>query len=531
VAVSAALLQLSSVRRRARGRRGGIVRAAAAPAVQEASKEAQSDARRVLELTHGGQKCVLVQWYTNKHIAAADEWLEGWKGGGGQGEAKFWRNRTIMTVQQKLQMMAGTLYDEEARTKGRFDGTDRGPKKEAPTFQIYALHAEGELSQPPLALALTTERPFPVGGLKALHIDQLLSNPGASKELSGSGAALVRSLLDFAAGTGSVLTVEPQSAELEAYFGRLRFQKAPLLDPYLWFHGGSSLEGAPLVEVRYALPSADDYERILAAFKRPPLWIEKSEEAFMSPRNDSAGLDTFVLRIARMEAVGMAKATVKLFERGRVGGSYVEVGEAITLDVVDAMGVMRNPDALDKVRGDLRGSAELAEVAEAQERAKSLDKGAFARRPVSFVVNGRCTVQQRSYPMPGMASEGVELILDSLDLPMSVDPICSASLRVPLPLLAEASDAIQRFFSTFKVRAGMHHSSAVWNLEMVQTNGIAAAQMEASLPEEAEDFGDSDLADADLFRDPPGFRDSEDSEEEEEDDSARLPDLRRGRGR
>jgi len=273
--------------------------------------------------------------------------------------------------------------------------------------------------------------------------------------------------------------VEPQSAELEAYFGRLYFQKAELLDPYLWFYGGNSVEGAPLVEIRYALPSNEDLERLLAAFKRPPLWIELSEEAFLSPRKDQSLRDVYQVRIARMEAVGQAQAGVKLFERAGRGGSYLP-RDSEKVDVVDAMGVMRNPDALDKVRGALRGQAEV----EGEDG-----------RGTSFVVVGRCTVQQRAYPMPGLARNSVELILDSLDLPMCIDPICSASLRVPLPLLAEASEAARRFFDTFRVRAAMHHSSAVWNLEMVQSNGIAAASMEATLMEEPEDWEDSDIFD------------------------------------
>jgi len=116
---------------------------------------------------------------------------------------------------------------------------------------------------------------------------------------------------------------------------------------------------------------------------------------------------------------------------------------------------------------------------------------------------------------------------------MSMEPICSATLRVPLPLLGEASDAVRKFFDTFKVRATMYPSSAVWNLEMLMSNGMAAAQLHAaSLPEDDEDLEDRDrdgLArdDSYLFRD--DFDDNKDDDDDDDDDDLDETDLARAR--
>jgi len=416
-------------------------------------------------VTHRGRPCVLVEWLLPKSFPMLDDWLDQWKysvaqTGRQDAEAKFWRQRTVMAMQQKL----------EAKCRPDFSGRESRPGEDS--FQIYALHIEGNLESPPIALALIDTRPFPVGGFEALHITQLVASPELTAEFSGAGSALVRALLSVAGEAGQILTVEPQSKSLEAYFSRLGFINAPIVDPYLWFvadmaGGGSKLQ----VEVRYVFAAREDHERLLAAFKRPPSWISASEEVYISLREDTSNCNVLAIRMSRLETIARAEATARHFYRSGAGGQY-KAGASEPVAVSDAMTVMRNPcmlDELDWTTNQLLGSSD----------------GVGPRH----IIRGRCTVAQRAYPLAGVPGAGLELVIDELELPVCPEPIFSVWVHAPLTAVAETSSAVKGLLDKFGVRASFRPSPEAWNLEVAQSDGLVAAGLEHSDPaEEEEDF-------------------------------------------
>eukprot|EP00971_Amphidinium_carterae_P060380 1194800-Amphidinium_carterae.1 len=131
---------------------------------------------------------------------------------------------------KQLDMAAGR--DSAGRGLGPWE---EAQAKRAPALAVYALHSMAAASdggeEAPLALAFTSQRNFPVGGVPTMHLDNFVSNPAGS--LPGTGEALLGALVVCADASRKVMTVEPQSDELEAYFSRLGFRGAPSIDQYL----------------------------------------------------------------------------------------------------------------------------------------------------------------------------------------------------------------------------------------------------------------------------------------------------------
>jgi hypothetical protein len=98
-----------------------------------------------------------------------------------------------------------------------------------------------------------------------------------------------------------------------------------------------------------------------------------------------------------------------------------------------------------------------------------------------YVTLGSCSVVQRVYPFPGLASKGIEMIIDSLELPMRPDPIYSVTVRMPLGLLREGAKMTTTLLDDFHVRAHFSPASTAWNLEVATSDGLAAASMAAAM--------------------------------------------------
>jgi hypothetical protein len=353
-----------------------------------------------------------------------------------------------MAIQQKL-LSSG---------HPNFDDPRRAAKESARTI-IYALHLDGKLSAAPLALAVLANRDFSVGGLRALHLDQLLAQPGLPEELRGAGAAIIQELLQCASEAGQVLTVEPQSEFLEGYFGSLGFSSAPVVDPYLWFLAGPAEKEVHL-ELRYALIDNTDYERLIAAFKRPPTEISRSEEVFIRARQDNNACKVLGVQVDGMELITRAQASATCFSRVGAGTAYT-TEPSVPVDVTEAMAATRDPEAL---------------------RYLELESASCLSAPPSagphYVVMGRCTIERRAYPLPGLSAAGVDLVLDKLEIPTCNQPFFSMLVSAPITSVGDASTEAKSLLDRFKVRAAVCRSAATWNLEIVQTDGLVAAALE-----------------------------------------------------
>lgn len=464
--------------------RAGRRRLKATATVHEAPKQENlSVAEALIEVQLDGQPCQIREWFVDAHFSTIDAWLDSWKGGArGSGdkaeEVHFWRQRTLLAMQQKLQAVAFAATPGDLRFGSRPGEGGEVLRRRAvdrassPGFHVYALHAQGSPSDVPMALALAMERPFPLANLRALHLEQLVTQPAAGGQAygggAGPGAALVRGLACLSGKLGLVLTVEPQSSALEQYFARLGFCHAPAIDPYAWFLVGGA--AGPTVELRYILPAAGDYERLLGAFKRQPLWLANAEDVFFTARGDDLARNVLAVTVSKGETVAQATAWVRHFQRSGPGAAYV-AGTPESVAVVDAMGVTRNLEALDAV--DWASARAL--------RPEGASTG-------SYVVYGRCSASQRTYPMPGLTKHGIELVTEKCELPMSGIPVASIYATVPFGLLCDAAEAFKQLLDRFKVRAVLHRNSVLWNLELVQSNGLVAATMEVpALEEDPED--------------------------------------------
>jgi len=479
----------------------------ASTAVRELSKEEQdedvskatppSGSGRILEVQHEGKTCVLLEWKAEKQFETIDAWLEEWKyggegGGAGAKEAKFWRQRTLMAMQQKLQKLA---FDPDGGRRG--DGgveiqlrrgedvlvSGGGQAK----LRVFGLHPEEDLSGPPLAVAFALERPFALSSFGAFHIEQLVKRPPSRSTegeapvesfLQKAGAALVNALAAYAVKEDKVLTVEPQSKALEGYFGKLGFRNSEAIDKFVWFMAGApAVPGEPssdgpistTVGLRYVLASEQDYDRLLIAFKRAPLWLARSEEAFFTARADTAAKNVVSVRVARIETLALAKACVRRYQRAGTGGDYT-AGVPLDIEVNGAMSVMRTPVAMDML--DWAETVGLRNAGEEHGQ---------------YLVLGRCTVAQRAFPMPGLTKYGIELVVDACELPLKSDPVYSISAEVPLSLAANAAECIRLLFETMRVRAALQRNSRLWSLELVLTDGLAALTMEMPPLVEEED--------------------------------------------
>eukprot|EP00443_Scrippsiella_acuminata_P043209 CAMPEP_0115231652 /NCGR_PEP_ID=MMETSP0270-20121206/33349_1 /TAXON_ID=71861 /ORGANISM="Scrippsiella trochoidea, Strain CCMP3099" /LENGTH=600 /DNA_ID=CAMNT_0002646297 /DNA_START=82 /DNA_END=1884 /DNA_ORIENTATION=- len=515
VALPSLLLMLPRAVRRRRGpRRRGPRSWRAAIKLREAQQEAEMQGKMHRKITLGDKEGWLVEWQAKEHYSMIDSWLDELSYGGDSSssrgaEAKFWRQRTIMTMQQKLKTTAfgsgdfgGRPGDGGGEVPVR-SGADVLVGKGKQGIRIFTLHVEGDLCGAPLALAFAVERPFVIGGLEALHLEQLVAQPlsaqaaeeasalisasgedgvddsiqenaaGGQSSFPRPGAALIRALSSYAEEANRILTVEPQSEALETYFGRAGFRHSPAIDPFVWFMAGappkaeSAEPDAPTVGLRYVLAGEEDYQRLLVAFKRPPLWLARSEEAFFTTRPDTSACNVVRLRVARIETLSQAKASVMRFTRDGPGEPY-DLGSSEDVDVNDAMSVMRTPEALDVV--------EWAETMGLREEGESNGQ---------YLVIGRCTVAQRAYPLPGLTKYGVELVIDACELPLKVDPVFSICVSVPFSLLAESAESMKELLANFRVRAALTRSSALWSWELVQSDGLVALTMD--MPELPDD--------------------------------------------
>lgn len=404
------------------------------------------------DLCWQGNRCRLDVIPATSDVVAS--WLDGWMSSSdGSQETRFWRQRMIIVMKQRLQNASG------------HDRDGYGAAKHLPTasFEIYALRAEGAgHEEVPLALAFINARRFPLAPLQALHLEQFLRAPDAP----GAGAVLLEALLRIAMQAGKLLTVDPQSEGLESYFSGVGFQRATELDPYLWFRAGES--SLSMVELRYPLTDDEGYDRLLAAFKRPPAWVSLSEEAFFVAREDVTALDVLSVSTLRPKATsGLPRAFARRLHRRSPSDAYeVEIGEEIPL--IEAMGVMRGPNMLSQVNWPV---------------AESLGSSHSSHQRI-FTGLGRCSITQRAYPLPGvpLAWGGAELVIESLELPMRSEVICSVVVICRLGVLSDVLETTRALFNTFKVRAVLHRNPTAWNVEVVQSNGLNAAMLQSQSP-------------------------------------------------
>lgn len=441
---------------------------AVAPRVLRRFAPSQDGAPKVALSDPGASGCVLVEWPVPASFENLVVWLQKFSTAAPSedSDAQFWRRRTMMAMQRKLEVAAG-FADDDGREPWRPVGSA------PPPLRVFALHpapagdgddAEGSAFAEPVALAMTTDRAFPVEPLDAMHLEQLI----AAADAGGAGAALVWAIAWEAAEAGLVMTVEPQSDNLEGYFAHVGFHRSKQIDPYLWFYGGGKVADLRL-DLRYPLPTDEDYDRLLSAFKRPPMWIASAEEVYISWRSDPAAREVLTVRVERLEAATFAKASVSRLQRAGVGATYGAATLREDVPVVEAMGVLRNPAMVESVGWQL---------------AEEFYKGSGG---LGYVVVGRCTVQSRAYPLPGLVDQKVEMIVESLELPMMQAPIRSVVITTPLINLPEATQAVRNFLDTFRVRASLHRGGNAWGLELVQSDGLVAAVMEPPpLPEDDE---------------------------------------------
>jgi len=408
---------------------------------------------KIRQAEHNEHACWLLEWPLPDSFKMVDAWLDDWTANILQTtamneDAKFWQRRVSMAIQQRLLVTGHPDFDDPRRVA----------KENASTI-IYALHLDGELSAAPLALALIADRDFAVGGVRALHLDHLLAQPGLPEELRGAGAAIIQTLLQCASEAGQVLTVEPQSKFLEEYFGRLGFSSAPVVDPYVWFLAGPTAKQVHM-ELRYALLGSSDHERLIAAFKRPPSEISRSEEVFIRARQDNTACKILSVQVDGMELITRAQATATCFTRVGAGTTYT-AEPSVPVDVTEAMAATRDPEAL---------------------RYLGLESATCLSAPASsgphYVVVGRCTIERRAYPLPGLSAAGAELVLDKLEIPTCNQPFFSMLVSAPMTIVGDASTEAKSLLDRFKVRSAVCRSSATWNLEIVQTDGLIAAALE-----------------------------------------------------
>ncbi|CAE7335860.1 unnamed protein product [Symbiodinium natans] len=261
-----------------------------------------------------------------------------------------------------------------------------------------------------------------------------------------------------------ILALEPQSAGLEAYFARLGFQHIEELDPYLWIPSGA-LPGGD-VDVRYLLVQDQDYQRLLAAFKRPPAWTGVTEEIFLSARQDTTALDVMALRVSSQGT--SRRAFARRLQREAPGRPY-KAGAEEDVDPVEVMAVMRGPEKLEEVDWAC---------------AEGFGGGAWTSLPGHFSGLGRCSVSQKAFPLPGLlpAYGKADLVVETLELQMRADPVYSVSICCKVGALAEVLDISRNLFDNFRVRAVLHHNPIAWDLEVVQSDGLAYAAIQSQLP-------------------------------------------------
>jgi len=436
-------------------------------------KEAKSDAEVVAEVCLGDVPMGVIEWPMPKHAMDLATWLGDLEGTSSSQEANFWRARIVSAMKQRLEKLAfGDDYGDSSR-----DGRDPG-------FRVYALHPESSTAKAPVSLAFISERPFPLAPLEALHLDQIVSCPTSS----GAGAALLQGLASVAARTEKFLVLEPQSEGLEAYFARLGFEKSLELDPYLWFLSRAGSE-EPDVELRFAFDGTEAQDRLLAAFKRPPLWVGSVQETFVVARQDVAANDVLSVRVAISQNAANNRATARRFHRNAPTDSYT-VGATEVVDVSEAMGVMRGPDVLDLVDwGCVNGLGSNTSMPGDQFGGQA---GQF-QGGVGYAGLGRCAVTQKAYPLPGLPQNitGVELVIEELEMPTRLDPVYSASLVCKPSTMAEVIRVCRSFFENFRVRAGLHRTPPSWNLEVSQTDGLLLLSLETwPLPEDDIELGE-----------------------------------------
>lgn len=446
----------------------------ATQAQAEAVKERAAEVSGML-LEHQGACCQLVEWPLKKSALKVAEWLDGWRSGAlnQDSELRFWSQRTVMAMQKRLEVI---LYGDDERS-GR--GTIGRPAPPDP--RIWALHGAGGPESVPLAIAFTVERPFALAPLEAMHLENLVSQPGLSPEQRGVGAVLVQGLCRHAEEDGRVLTVDPQSAALETYFKKRGFVQAPALDLYTWYVPG---EAQSEVEIRFGLATPKDYERLVGAFKRPPLWMALAEEVYICGREDTQSLDVLEIQVAREEsAASRRKAMIRRLRRSHPGANY-SVGPREEVDVNEAMRIMRQPELLEQVEWV---------------SADGLGMNHGGRR--TFVLIGRCSVIQKAFPLPGFGTDpkvgGKQLILEAIELPMQPEPIYSACCSCTLLTLQEDLEAVSKLLEGFHAKAALWRAPKTWNLELVKTEGLSAAALHQPPPGSGDVFADNENPDSD----------------------------------
>ncbi|CAE7200464.1 unnamed protein product, partial [Symbiodinium sp. CCMP2456] len=75
-----------------------------------------------------------------------------------------------------------------------------------------------------------------------------------------------------------------------------------------------------------------------------------------------------------------------------------------------------------------------------------------------------------------------DLVIESLELQMRTDPVYSVSICCQVGALAEVLDISRNLFSNFRVRAVLHRNPVAWDLEVVQSDGLAYAAIQSQQP-------------------------------------------------
>jgi len=413
--------------------------------VKEVKDELRGEVKRPIEgdviakFDHG----CLVMWLLPQQALQLATWLSEWEGEAfGNQETNFWRQRMIVAMKSRLEKLA-------------FDpGSEAGD--EAP-FQVYSVHNSSNSSKP-LAVAMVSTRSFNLEPLTALHLDHIVNSP--EPQSKGFGATLLQGLVQRAAMSKQVLVIEPQSPGLEAYFTRLGFRHIKEVDPYLWIPSG------PLdqeVSLRYVLLEDADHERLLAAFKRPPEWTGVTEQFYMASRQDTSSLD--VLALFTCSRATYRRGFARRMRREKPSAPYkVDVVEEV--DLSEIMAIMRSPEKLEEV---------------SWASAEGFGQGPWTSLPGNFSGVGRCSVSQKAFPLPGLhPSLGkIDFVVESLEWQMRRDPVYSVSITCTLGILAEVLEVARDFFNTFRIRAAFHHNPLAWDIEVVQSDGLALASMES----------------------------------------------------
>ena len=393
------------------------------------------DGELIAKSDHG----CLMMWLLPQQALQLASWLSEWEGEVyGNQETNFWRQRMILAMKTRLENLA---FNE-------------GPKDAE--VQVYSLHRSTRASSRPLAMAMVSSRSFNLEPLRALHLDHIVNSPEENSK--GFGATLLQGLIQQAAISQQVLVLEPQSPGLEVYFARLGFRHIQELDPYLWIFSGSEVSNE--VSLRYVLLEDADHERLLAAFKRPPAWTGVTEEFYMASRQDTLSLDVLAL-FARGRGTFRCGFARRL-RREKPSAQY-QADDLEEVDLSEIMAVMRSPEKLEEVNWDC------------------LEGFGQSRLPGSFFGVGRCSVSQKAFPLPGLlpSSGKVDLVIESLELQMRRDAVHSISITCTLGILAEVLEVTRDFFNTFRIRAGFYHNPLAWDLEVIQSDGLALASIES----------------------------------------------------